>query len=158
MSAVPTDFHLAQVNIARIKAPSFEDPAMLGFVSRVPEINALADASEGFIWRLPQGEDDVYLRPYDDPRLLFNLSVWESIEHLQAFVYRSTHVDFLRQREQWFEALGQAHLALWWIPADHHPGVDEANDRLSHLRRHGPTAYAFTPGRPFPAGLHAPMI
>lgn len=156
MTARSDCFQLAQVNIARIKAPSFEDPAMSGFVTRVPEINALADASPGFVWRLAQGEDGVYLRPYDDERLLFNLSVWESLEHLRAFVYRSTHAQLFRQRDSWFEDLRQAHLALWWVPAGHRPGVDEANARLNHLRTHGPTPYAFTPGRPFAAGDHRP--
>lgn len=145
-----THFHLAQANIARIRPPSFEDPAMAGFVSRVPEINGLADQSPGFVWRLAQGEDGVYLRPYDDERLLFNLSVWESLQALRDFVYRSTHVELFRQRAQWFEDSGNASLALWWIPAGHRPGVEEANQRLDHLRTHGPTPYAFTFGRNFP--------
>lgn len=147
-------FHLAQVNVARIKVGSFEDPSMFGFVSRVLEVNAMADQCNGFVWRLAQGGDDVYLRPYTDPRLLFNLSVWESVEHLRAFVYQGLHIELYKQREQWFEDLGQAHLALWWIPAGHRPDVDEANARLAHLRQHGPTPYAFTIGRHFAPGAH----
>jgi heme-degrading monooxygenase HmoA len=94
--------HLAQVNIARMKGP-LESPVMAGFVARLDKINALADGSPGFVWRLQTGEGNAtYLRPYDDDRILFNLSVWESIEHLREYVYRSAHVEVLRNRHEWF--------------------------------------------------------
>ena len=93
---------LAQVNIARMKAP-LESPVMAGFVARLDEINALADRSSGFVWRLQTGEGNAtYLRPYGDDRILFNLSVWESIEHLRDYVYRSAHVEVLRNRDERF--------------------------------------------------------
>ena len=136
--------HLAQVNIARMKAP-LESPVMAGFVARLDEINALADGSPGFVWRLQTGEGNAtYLRPYGDDRILFNLSVWEGIEHLRDYVYRSAHVEVLRTRHEWFTKFESAYLALWWVPASHRPSVDEAKKRLAHLSEYGPTPFAFT--------------
>src|SRR5262245_6942436 len=98
-----TQFHIAQVNIGRMKT-TLEDPAMSGFVARLDEINALADASPGFVWRLQTAAGNAtYLRPYDDDRILFNMSVWETIEHLRRFVYSSAHLELLRKRQDWFE-------------------------------------------------------
>jgi hypothetical protein len=145
-----TKLHLAQVNIGRMKA-ALEDPTMAGFVARLDEINALADHSPGFIWRLQTSEGNAtYLRPYDDDRILFNLSVWETPEHLRQYVYSSAHAELLRQRHTWFEKFAQAYVALWWIPAGHIPGIDEAKKRLEHLEAHGPTPFAFTFRAMFP--------
>jgi heme-degrading monooxygenase HmoA len=145
-----TKLHLAQVNIGRIKAP-LEDPAMVGFVSQLDEINALADRSPGFVWRLQtEAGNATYLRPYQDNRLLFNMSVWASLEDLQHYVYHSAHVQVLRRRGDWFEKPAGNHLALWWVPAGHIPSVDEGKKRLAHLEAHGPTPFAFTFSRPFP--------
>ena len=141
---MPITQHLAQVNVARMKAP-LESPGMAGFVARLDELNALADAAPGFVWRLQTGEGNAtYLRPYDDDRILFNLSVWESLADLRAYVYDTAHVEVLRNRHQWFNAFEGAYVALWWIPAGHHPSVDEAKERLAHLTEHGPTPVAFS--------------
>jgi len=139
---MPT-YHLAQVNIARMKAP-LDSPTMAGFVARLDEINALADHHAGFVWRLqsPAG-DAAYLRPYDDDRILFNLSVWESVEALRTYVYQTAHTEVLRQRRAWFDHFAGAYVALWWIPAGHIPSVDEAKQRLAHLEAHGPSQFAF---------------
>ena len=140
---ITNQLHLAQVNIARMKAP-LDSPVMAGFVARIDEINALADRSAGFVWRLQTGEGNAtYLRPYDDDRILFNMSVWESIEHLRDYVYRSMHVEVLRSREEWFTKFDSAYLALWWVPAGHRPSIDEAKKRLAHLADHGPTSFAY---------------
>jgi hypothetical protein len=146
-------YHLAQVNIARMLAP-LEDDLMAGFVARLDEINALADAAPGFVWRLQTGEGNAtYLRPYYDDRILFNLSVWESLDALRAFVYRSDHSAVMRRRLQWFERPDQMHVALWWVPAGHIPSVEEAKAKLEWLRDGGATADAFTFQSPFPAPL-----
>ncbi|HEY7816818.1 MAG TPA: DUF3291 domain-containing protein, partial [Vicinamibacteria bacterium] len=101
--------HLAQVNIARM-IDDLDSPVMSGFVARLAEINALADGSPGFVWRLQTDQGDAtYLRPYDDDRILFNLSVWEDVETLRQYVYRSAHRELLRSRRQWFTSLEQAH-------------------------------------------------
>jgi len=142
--------HIAQVNIARMKGP-LESPVMAGFVARLDEINTLADRSPGFVWRLQTGEGNAtYLRPYDDDRILFNLSVWESLEHLKDYVYRSAHVEVLRNRQEWFSKFEASYLALWWVPAGHRPSIDEAKKRLAHLDDNGPTPFAFTFKAAFP--------
>ena len=137
-------FHLAQVNIGRVRAP-LDDPIMEGFRTQLDPINALADRSPGFVWRL-QTEDGnaMAIRPFDDERMAINMSVWESLEALQQFVYKSAHVGPLRDRKQWFEPMDGPILALWWIPAGHIPTVEEAKERLERLKADGPTQEAFT--------------
>jgi hypothetical protein len=137
-------FHLAQVNIGRMRA-ALESEVMAGFVARLDEINHLADGSPGFVWRLQtEAGNATYLRPYEDDRILFNLSVWESVEQLKAYVYRTAHAELLRDRRQWFELFDGAQLAMWWVPIGHVPGIDEAKKRLAHLDEHGPSQFAFT--------------
>ncbi|PYT18476.1 MAG: DUF3291 domain-containing protein [Acidobacteria bacterium] len=139
-----TTYHIAQVNIGRIKAP-LDDQLMAGFVARLDEINALADNSPGFVWRLQTSEGNAtYFRPYDDDRVLLNMSVWATIEALRHYVYHTAHVELLRQRQAWFEKFAGAFLALWWVPAGHIPSIDEAKKRLAWLDEHGPTQFAFT--------------
>src|SRR5687767_8007054 len=124
-------FHLAQVNIGRFRAP-IDDPVMHGFKSQLDPINPLADASPGFVWRL-QTEDGnaTSIRPYEDPLMAINMSVWESFAALQRFVYKSHHVGPLRDRKDWFDKIEGPILALWWIPAGHIPPVTEAVERLA---------------------------
>jgi hypothetical protein len=146
-----TRYALAQANVARMRAP-LEDPVMEGFRSQLERINALADRSPGFVWRLQTEEGDATaVRAFDDPGILFNMSVWESLEALHAYVYKSDHVGPLRSRRAWFEPMTEASLVLWWIPASHVPTVEEARERLERLRRLGPTAEAFTFRHPFSA-------
>ncbi len=146
-----SSYHLAQINIARILAP-LDDPLMAGFVDRLEPLNALADQSPGFVWRLQdEAGDATSIRVFDDERILLNMSVWESIEALQGYVYQSRHLGLLRDRKQWFEVPSEPHLALWWIPAGHVPTPQEGKQRLEHLRRHGPSPEAFTFKQPFPA-------
>lgn len=137
-------YHIAQVNIGRIKAP-LDSATMAGFMGRLDELNAVADKSPGFVWRLQTSEGNAtYFRPYDhDDRILMNMSVWESIESLKNFVYHTTHSELLRQRHEWFEKFEGVYLVLWWVPAGHIPGIDEAKKRLAHLEQHGPTQFAF---------------
>ena len=150
-------FHLAQVNIGRAKGAP-QDPIMAGFMARLDEINALADGSPGFVWRLQTSEGNAtYLRPYEDDRILVNMSVWESIEQLKHYVYKTMHAEVLRQRLEWFEKFSSSYTALWWIPAGHIPSVDEAKERLAHLDAHGPTQFAFTFKNPFPPENSSPI-
>jgi uncharacterized protein DUF3291 len=138
-------WHLAQVNIGRLRAP-VDDPSIADFVGGLDRINALADRAPGFVWRL-QTEDGnaTAIRPVDDDQLLaINMSVWESVEALAEFVYRSDHLSFMRRRREWFDRYGTSYLALWWIPAGSIPTVAEAMERIVELDRRGPTATAFT--------------
>jgi hypothetical protein len=137
-------FHLADINIARMLAP-LDDPIMADFVNNLDRINALADNSEGFVWRLQTEDGDATaLRAFEDDRIIVNMSVWDSIESLHGYVYRSDHTAIFRRRRDWFSVMDQHVLALWWIPAGHIPTVDDAKIRLDHLDKNGPTPYAFT--------------
>lgn len=144
-------WHLAQLNIGRLRA-TIDDPALADFVANLDPINALADATPGFVWRLQTEEGNATaIRPFaDDELMAINMSVWESMEALADYVYRSAHTAFLRRRSEWFERLRDVYLVLWWIPAGTLPTVDEAVARLDHLRTYGPTPEAFTFRQPFP--------
>jgi heme-degrading monooxygenase HmoA len=145
-----TKYHLAQVNIGRMLAP-LDDPLIAEFVARLDEINALADRSSGFVWRLQTEQGNATaLRPYDDERILVNMSVWESLEHLKAYVYKSAHAEVMRQRRQWFEKFEGMYLALWWVKAGHIPTVAEAKRRLEYLSEYGESVQVFTFKKPFP--------
>lgn len=150
------DYVLAQVNVGRLVAP-LDSPRLAGFVAALDPVNAVADAAPGFVWRL-QTEDGnaTAIRAFErdaegaDGGILINMSVWESVGALGAYVYGAAHVAVLRQRREWFERMKDAYTALWWIPRGHIPAVREAEDRVRHLRAHGPTPYAFTLREHFP--------
>jgi hypothetical protein len=145
-----TSYQLAQCNIARLRAP-LDSPQLAGFVAALDPINALADGSPGFVWRLQTEDGDATaIRAFDDDMLIVNMSVWESLEALAEFVYKSDHRAVLRQRGQWFSRLSEAYVVLWWVPTGHLPTVAEAKARLEVLRRDGPTAEAFTFRSSFP--------
>lgn len=143
-------YHLAQINIGRLLAP-LDDPIIADFVARLDEINALAESSPGFVWRLQSDEGNATnLRPYDDERIIVNMSVWESVEHLKDYVYRSAHAEVLRRRREWFTKFDGAFVAMWWVEADHKPTIEEAKQRLDHLYKHGDSEFAFSFRKPFP--------
>ena len=144
-------WQVAQVNIARFKAP-IDSPLIAGFVERLDPINALADDAPGFVWRLQTEEGNATsIHAFEDDLILVNMSVWESVEDLNAFVYRSPHFEVFRRRREWTEHMDRAYLALWWIHAGTIPTVEEGRRRLDLLIEHGPTPDAFTFKRTFPA-------
>ncbi len=141
--------HLAQINIGRLRAPT-DDPIIAEFMAALDEINALAERSPGFVWRfMTEDGNATAVRPFEDELMLINMSVWESVESLGDYVYRTDHAGFLRRRREWFERIKEAIVALWWIPAGHRPTVAEGIERIDHLRAHGPTPHAFTFRQPF---------
>jgi hypothetical protein len=145
-----TRWHIAQLNIGRILAPT-DSPILTEFMAALDRINALADGSPGFVWRLQTDSGNATdVRPTDDPNFLVNMSVWETIEALFEFVYRSAHTAVMVRRRQWFERPTQAYQVLWWVPAGHRPTVTEALERLEHLRANGPTPHAFTFSQRYP--------
>jgi hypothetical protein len=144
-------YELAQLNIGIIKGP-MDSPLMADFTANLDRINALAERSEGFVWRLQTEEGNATaLRPFDNPDLLLNMSVWKDIDSLHRYVYNSGHVDLMRRRREWFERMAEAFLVLWWVPKDHRPSITEAISKLETLRKNGPTAEAFTFRNTFPA-------
>lgn len=144
--------HLAQLNVARLLAP-LDSPQLADFVAGLEPINALADASPGFVWRLQgEGGDATAIRAFDDDAVIVNMSTWESIDALRDFVHRhADHRAALRRRREWFAPADEASVVLWWVAAGHRPDPAEAKERLAHLQAHGPTAVAFTFRHPFPA-------
>jgi hypothetical protein len=150
-------YYLAQLNIARAKT-SMDDPAMADFFEALDPVNASAEASPGFVWRLEDEDGNATsFRVFDDDRWLVNMSVWESLESLRDFIASSGHLRIMRRRSEWFERLAEATTVLWWVPRGHTPALDEAIARLEHLRRHGPCEQAFGFSEPYPSpGLAEP--
>ena len=145
-----SDLELAQLNIAYLKAP-IDSPLLADFVANLDRINRLAEAAEGFRWRLQSDEGDATsLRPFGED-VIVNMSVWRDLETLRKFVYDSAHTEFLKRRREWFAKAPQSHAVLWWVPAGHRPSLEEAADRLEQLRQQGPSSTAFTFGKVFAA-------
>jgi hypothetical protein len=143
--------HLAQLNVGRLRAP-LEDPQIDDFRNNIDPVNALAEASPGFVWRLQDDAGNATgIKAFEDDREILNLSVWESVESLEAFTYRTDHVSFLRRRREFFEAPPAPIYCLWWIPEGTIPTIPEALARLEVLRSSGPTASSFTFRTRFPA-------
>ncbi|MBG0559919.1 DUF3291 domain-containing protein [Actinoplanes aureus] len=139
-----TGFHLAQINFARLRAP-LDDPSIAEFVEGLAVMNALADRSPGFVWRMVGDGGDGTIAAPADPLSIYTLSVWESVEHLRAYAFQSEHLDYLRRRREWFEPHdSRTSLVLWWVPAGHRPTFTEGRSRLERLAADGPTAEAFT--------------
>src|ERR1700688_1828121 len=137
-------YQLAQVNVGIIRGP-MDSPIMADFAANLDRINALADSSSGFVWRLQTEEGDATsIRPFENENLVINMSVWRDVASLNVYVYSSAHVELMRRRRAWFERMDEAYLALWWILAGHRPTVAEAIARLELLRAKGPTVDAFT--------------
>ncbi len=141
-------YHIAQLNIGELAAP-LESPQLAGFVDNLEAINALAERTPGYVWRLQTEDGDATaLRPFGDD-VIVNMSVWEDIDALFDYVYRSAHTPFLGRRKSWFKPMRDAFLVLWWVPVGHEPELDDALQRLAHLRAHGPSPFAFTFKRRF---------
>lgn len=143
-------YQLAQLNIATMKEP-LEAPGMADFVANLDRINALAEASPGYVWRLQDEAGDVTaIRPFG-AEVLVNLSVWRDVQSLSDYVYKSAHTEMLKRRREWFDKVGEAHMVLWWVPVGHLPGVEEAAERLALLREQGASEQAFSFRQPFAA-------
>jgi hypothetical protein len=142
-------YQLAQMNVARLRAP-LDSPQLADFVGALDRINAIADHSAGFVWRLQdEAGNATALRPMGED-VIVNMSVWRDPQSLQAYVYRSDHVGVMRRRREWFEKM-DLYLVLWWVPRGHRPTVEEGAARLELLRSRGPSADAFTFRNLFPA-------
>ena len=151
-------FHLAQINIGRILAP-LDGPELRPFVDNLDRINALAEQSPGFVWRLTgEGDNATDIHAFDDPTMLMNMSVWTDLASLGAYVYRSDHIEIMRRRREFFETPTEAIMALWWVPAGTVPTIAEGIARLERLRRNGPTPHAFTFRQPFPPAAESEPV
>ncbi len=141
--AQPPGTHLAELNVARA-VDDLTSPRLAGFVAALDRVNALADRSKGFVWRLEDATGNATgFSLDDDPRLIINLSIWESADDLAAFTFKTVHRRIFDRRADWFEPPTEAHLVMWWVAAGHRPRLKEAAERLADLRDNGPSERAF---------------
>jgi hypothetical protein len=139
----PLNHHLAQLNIGRIRY-EIDDPRMADFTNNLAMVNGLAERTPGFVWRyIDESGNSTSTRPYSDPRIAINLSVWENVEALERFVYQTIHKRFYGRRADWFEHFDGPYFVMWWVPAGNRPSVEEAIARLEHLKKHGSSDHAF---------------
>lgn len=143
-------YHLAQMNVGTAVGP-MDSPAMAGFMARLDEINALAESAPGFVWRLQSESGNATdILVSDDPLFIVNMSVWEGVEALFDYVYKSEHTKVMARRRHWFHKHARAYQVLWWVPVGHLPTPQEGLERLRHLQENGPGPYAFTFKERFP--------
>jgi hypothetical protein len=144
-------FNLAQINIAKAIS-SMDSEIMKGFVDRLDEMNNLADVSPGFIWRLKaEGDAATTNDAYEDPSIIVNMSVWNDLESLKHYVYKSAHLELLKDKNAWFHKMPKAHHTLWWVPVSHTPSISEGKERLEHFQENGASEFAFNFVKSFPA-------
>lgn len=143
------NYHLAQINIAQGIA-DIDDPLMKDFIDQIDYINRLAESAEGFIWRLQtDGGDATGISAFDDPKVILNMSVWDSLESLKEYVYTGDHVEVFKQKKKWFVKMDSPSIALWWIPAGTIPSIQDGKDALDYLEKHGPSEKYFIFSKPF---------
>lgn len=143
MSGATQDMHLAQFNIARARY-ALDDPRMADFMDNLDRINAIADRSPGFVWRLQdEGGNATDIGFGDDPDVIVNMSVWEDAQAFERFVWNTLHKQFYNRRDEWFGEMEGNHMVMWRVPAGHIPTLAEARERLDYLNTHGPSDHAF---------------
>lgn len=146
-----SDYQIAEINIARMKGVNINDPVMKEFVDNLDKVNALAESSEGFIWRLKDDNNNATSHnPYDDEQVVINISVWQNIEALENFMYKTLHSVFLKRRKEWFQTFGKVYTAMWWVSSGQFPSVQEATDKLEYLQKNGASEWVFDFKRKFP--------
>ena len=139
----PPNHHLAQLNIGRIRH-EIDDPRMADFTNNLALVNGLAERSRGFVWRfIDDSGNSTSTRPYADPRIAINMSVWKNVESLERFVYQTIQKRFYGRRAEWFEHFAVPYFVMWWVLAGQRPSVEEAVARLEHVKQHGPSDHAF---------------
>ncbi len=135
--------HLAELNIARLRF-NLDDPRVADFVDNLDRINAIAERSEGFVWRYKdECGNATNTDAFDNPLIIVNLSVWQDAKTLERFVWQTAHKQIYARRAEWFEVMDKMHFAMWWVKEGTRPTVDEARERLEFLQANGPSDYAF---------------
>ena len=136
--------HLAQINIGRFRYPT-DDPRMAGFMDNLDRVNAIADKMPGFVWRLQDesGNATAIDGSVFGLDMAVNMSVWETPEALERFVWQTVHKRFYNRKPDWFSTMTDQHFAMWWIEPGHVPTLEEAAAKLSYLRENGPSDEAF---------------
>ena len=138
--------YLAELNVGRLLAPT-DDPRVADFMEALDRVNGLGRRMPGFVWMMEgsgePGTGNTENAVGDDPQAISNLTVWESVETLEQFVWNTVHRQFYERRQEWFEILGEQHFVMWWVPEGHRPSLDEALERLEHRKTHGDSDQAF---------------
>lgn len=135
--------HLAELNIGRLLHP-LDDPRMADFADNLDRVNGIADRSEGFVWRLKSDSGNATsIQAFDDPRIIINISLWESVDALEKYVWQTVHKRFYGRRHEWFDRFEGPYFVMWWVPLGHRPTVEEALERLQSLKDNGPSDFAF---------------
>jgi hypothetical protein len=139
----PAGHHLAELNIGRIRHP-LDDPRMADFADNLALVNGIAERSSGFVWRFTDASGNATnTRPFEDPLMIVNVSVWENVESLEKYVWQTVHKRFYGRRHEWFDKFEGPYFVMWWVPAGHRPSIQEAVGRLDHLKANGPSEHAF---------------
>jgi len=134
---------LAELNVGYALYP-LDDPRMAGFMDNLDKINALAERSEGYIWRMKSDSGNATdLAVPGDDRMISNMSVWKDATALGNYVFNTIHARFYEKRPAWFENMTRHHFVMWWIEDDHIPTLEEALERLAYLQQHGSSEHAF---------------
>jgi hypothetical protein len=137
-------YQIAEINVARMLGVNINDGVMKEFVDNLNTINSLAERSEGFVWRLKDDTNNATnMNPFNDEQIIINVSVWQSIELLENFIYKTFHTDFLKRRKEWFQTFGKAYTAMWWIPEGQFPTIEEAIEKLDYLQNNGASEIVF---------------
>ncbi len=144
-----SSFELAQLNIAQLIAP-IDSPTLADFVANLDRVNAIAERSPGFVWRLQSDDGNATAIRHFGADVLVNMSVWKDVRSLNDYIYKSAHVEIMRRRKEWFELMREFYTVLWWVPEGHRPGLEEAEAKLTQLREYGPAPEAFTFKKAFP--------
>lgn len=148
------EYQLAEINIARMKGVTIDDPIMKEFVDNLDKVNEIAENSDGFVWRLKDEDNNATnFNPYNDEQIIVNYSIWESIETLEHFMYKTFHTEFLRRRKEWFQTFGQVTTAMWWIKKGQIPDISEAMEKLDYLQKNGASEIVFDLKQKFPKPL-----
>ncbi|MEQ9259993.1 MAG: DUF3291 domain-containing protein [Roseovarius sp.] len=139
-------YHLAELNVGRLVAPP-EDSRVAEFMAALDRVNGLGKRSPGFVWMMEgsgePGTGNTENHIGDDPQFVANLTVWEDVASLEHFVFNTVHRQFYERRAEWFELLEDKHFVMWWVPEGHRPSLEEALERLAHMRDHGASEHAF---------------
>lgn len=149
-----SEYHIAQINIARMRGANINDPIMQEFVDNLDKVNTIAEASPGFIWRLKDDNNNATaINPYNDEQVIINVSVWHTIDALEHFMYKTMHAGFLKRRKEWFDRFGKVYTAMWWIKPGEYPTIPGAVEKLDHLQRNGASVIAFDFKTRYPAPI-----
>jgi Domain of unknown function (DUF3291) len=133
--------HLAELNIGKFKYPT-SDPRMAGFMDNLDRVNALAERSEGFVWRLKGDNNNATdFRVGDD--MAVNMSVWTDAKSLENYVFKTVHAQFYKRKQEWFDLMEKPHMVFWHVAEGHQPTLDDAYARLQHYEKHGASEFAF---------------